>query len=38
MSLETWKAEYYPISARETKQAQATAHSFKKWEGLRREN
>lgn len=38
MSLETWKAEYYPIPADETEKENAIAHSLKKWEGLRISN
>lgn len=35
MSLESWKAEYYPIPADQTTREEAVAHSLKKWEGLR---
>lgn len=37
MSLETWKAEYYPVPATEVAKADAVAHSLRKWEGLRLE-
>lgn len=37
MSLETWKQEFYPVSAEEAVVDAITAvdHSIKKWEGLR---
>jgi len=35
VSLETWKAEFYPIRASRTDEASAVAHSLRKWEGLR---
>lgn len=38
MSLETWKAEFYPIPADGVPEGEALAHSLKKWEGLRKEN
>lgn len=38
MSLETWKAEFYPIEAKDVPIEQAIAHSLKKWEGLTAEN
>lgn len=41
MSLETWKAEYYPEEAgiaAERGAIEATKHSILKWEGLRKEN
>jgi hypothetical protein len=41
MSIETWKKEFYPISADSTQiktDLQAINHSIKKWEGLRSEN
>ena len=38
MSLETWKAEFYPVNAFETTQQNALDHSIKKWEGLTPEN
>lgn len=42
MSLETWKAEFYPIPAwrsnQETDLKVSIAHSLKKWTGLRPEN
>jgi hypothetical protein len=37
MSLESWKAEFYPIPADEVKKKDALAHSLRKWEGLRKE-
>jgi hypothetical protein len=40
MSLETWKAEFYPIEADKATNTdlEATLHSLKKWEGLRKDN
>lgn len=38
MSLESWKAEFYPVDAKDVSEADALAHSLKKWEGLRKEN
>lgn len=38
MSLETWKAEFYPIPAYEVDSWNAVAHSTQKWIGLREEN
>lgn len=38
MSMETWKKEFYPITAREVSVDDAAAHSLKKWIGLRKEN
>lgn len=38
MSLETWLAEFYPTSAYDTHEAEAIAHSLKKWEGTLPEN
>ena len=38
MSLETWKAEFYPVDAKDVSESDALAHSLKKWEGLRKEN
>lgn len=37
MSLETWKQEFYPVSAEEAvvDAIAAVNHSIKKWEGLR---
>lgn len=37
MSLESWKAEFYPVEARDVPKERAAAHSLKKWEGLRKE-
>lgn len=34
MSLETWKAEFYPTDAKDCPPEQAIAHSLRKWEGL----
>lgn len=33
MSLESWKAECYPIPADQTEESEAGAHSLRKWEG-----
>jgi len=38
MSIETWRAEFYPIRASGCPQEQAAAHSLQKWIGLRPEN
>lgn len=38
MSLQSWKAEYYPIEARDCKKEDALAHSQKKWQGLKPAN
>lgn len=38
MSIESWKAEFYPVEASEVPKEQAVAHSLKKWEGLRIHN
>ena len=38
MSLETWKAEFYPIEADKTTKEQAIEHSLRKWQGLTPEN
>lgn len=38
MSLKTWKAEFYPIDAKDVPAEQAIAHSLRKWEGLTAEN
>lgn len=39
MSLETWKAEFYPVNANvEMSEEEAIKHSIKKWEGLKPEN
>lgn len=38
MSLETWKAEFYPKPAKDVKAEDAVAHSLQKWRGLRKEN
>lgn len=38
MSLETWKAEFYPIEARKVPVEDAVQHSLNKWRGLTKEN
>lgn len=38
MSLETWKAEFYPKRAGKTTKEEAVAHSLAKWIGLRPDN
>lgn len=38
MSLDTWKAEFYPIPAEEVAAKDAIQHSLTKWIGLRPEN
>lgn len=38
MSLETWKAEFYPVEAISVPEDQAVEHSLQKWYGLRKEN
>jgi hypothetical protein len=38
MSLETWKAEFYPIPADEVPVEDAVQHSLRKWRGLTKEN
>lgn len=38
MSLETWKAEYYPKPAEEVSKEEAVQHSLQKWVGLRTGN
>jgi hypothetical protein len=38
MSIESWKAEFYPVPADEVPVDQAITHSLRKWEGLRKEN
>jgi predicted RNase H-like HicB family nuclease len=38
MSLETWKAEFYPTPAAECPAHKAVAHALRKWTGLRTEN
>lgn len=38
MSLESWKAEFYPIRAENVPKEDALEHSIRKWEGLRKEN
>ena len=34
MSLDTWKAEFYPVGADEVGKEEALNHSIRKWEGL----
>lgn len=38
MSIESWKAEFYPIPADECPKEQAIDHSLQKWKGLLPEN
>ena len=39
MSLESWKAEFYPIEASDVRfTKEAIRHSLKKWQGLTKEN
>lgn len=38
MSLETWKAEFYPIDANQVPVESALDHSITKWKGLRADN
>lgn len=38
MSEESWKAEYYPVDAKDVSKDDAIAHSLQKFIGLRREN
>lgn len=38
MSLETWKAEFYSVSAPECPEEKALQHTLLKWTGLRLEN
>ncbi len=38
MSMETWKAEFYPVDAWKVPEDEAVAHSLQKWIGLRLEN
>lgn len=38
MSIETWKAKFYPIPASEVPAKDALQHSLKKWQGLTDEN
>jgi hypothetical protein len=37
MSLTTWKKEFYPIPASQVSEADAIAHSLRKWQGTLRE-
>jgi hypothetical protein len=38
MSLETWKAEFYPVPAEQCPKEQAVEHSLRKWIGARPAN
>lgn len=38
MSIESWKAEFYPVPAEEVPEEEALAHSLRKWQGLLPEN
>jgi hypothetical protein len=38
MSLDTWKAEFYPIPAGKVPVEDAVQHSLRKWRGLTKEN
>lgn len=38
MSMKTWKAEFYPIEARNVPKGKAVEHSLQKWIGLKLEN
>ena len=38
MSIESWKAEFYPVEAAEVSAEDALAHSLKKWQGLQEES
>lgn len=38
MSLDTWKAEFYPVPADSVPESDTLSHSLRKWEGLRKEN
>ena len=35
MSLKSWKAEFYPVTASRVSKKNALEHSLKKWEGLK---
>lgn len=37
MSIESWKQEFYPVPAEKVPEADALAHSIRKWEGLQEE-
>ena len=37
MSIESWKQEFYPVPAEKVPEADALAHSLRKWEGLQEE-
>lgn len=38
MSIKTWKAEFYPITANRASKADAAEHSLRKWTGLLKKN
>lgn len=38
MSIESWKAEFYPVEASNVPSERAVEHSLRKWIGLRSEN
>ena len=38
MSIETWKAEFYPVEADKVPEELAVEHSLRKWRGLTKEN
>lgn len=38
MSMNTWKAEFYPVTADMCERGDAIAHSVRKWIGLRKKN
>ena len=38
MSIESWKAEFYPVEADKCPKENVVAHSIRKWEGLYADN
>jgi hypothetical protein len=38
MSVESWKAEFFPSGAYEVTESESVAHSLKKWRGFTKEN
>lgn len=38
MTIESWKAEFYPIEAIDTRRDEAIQHTLRKWTGARPEN
>lgn len=38
MSLQSWKAEFYPVEAKDVPEEEAIQHSLTKWRGLTKEN